>query len=41
MEPVSEGEWFHVPSSMAEWEEMRLEYLAAETARERSGDGAQ
>ena len=41
MEPVSEGEWFHVPSSMAEWEEMRLEYLAAETERERSGDGAQ
>ncbi len=24
MEPVSEEEWFHVPSSMAEWEEMRL-----------------
>ena len=41
MEPVSEEEWFHVPSSMAEWEEMRLEYLAAETERERSGDGAQ
>ena len=30
MEPVSEEEWFHVPSSMAEWEEMRLEYLASE-----------
>jgi ferredoxin len=29
MEPVSEGEWFHVPHSMAEWEEMRLAYLAA------------
>ena len=28
MEPVSEEEWFHVPSSMAEWEEMRLQYLA-------------
>jgi NAD-dependent dihydropyrimidine dehydrogenase PreA subunit len=41
MEPVSEEEWFHVPSSMAEWEEMRLEYIAAETERERSGDGAQ
>jgi len=41
MEPVSEEEWFHVPSSMAEWEEMRLEYLAAETERERFGDGAQ
>ena len=41
MEPVSKEEWFHVPSSMAEWEEMRLEYLAAETERERSGDGAQ
>jgi electron transport complex protein RnfB len=24
MEPVSKEEWFHVPSSMAEWEEMRL-----------------
>jgi Na+-translocating ferredoxin:NAD+ oxidoreductase subunit B len=31
MEPVSEEEWFHVPSSMTEWEEMRLEYLAAAT----------
>jgi ferredoxin len=41
MEPVSEEEWFHVPSSMAEWEEMRLEYIAAETERERSRDGAQ
>ena len=30
MEPVSEEEWFHVPSSMAEWEEMRLKYLAAQ-----------
>jgi ferredoxin len=30
MEPVSEEEWFHVPSSMAEWEEMRLQYLARE-----------
>jgi Pyruvate/2-oxoacid:ferredoxin oxidoreductase delta subunit len=28
--PVSEEEWFHVPNSMAEWEEMRLEYLAAQ-----------
>jgi len=28
MEPVSEQEWFHVPSSMAEWEKMRLSYLA-------------
>jgi len=28
--PVSAEEWFHVPSSMAEWEEMRLEYLAAQ-----------
>lgn len=28
MEPVSEEEWFHVPSSMGEWEEMRLQYLA-------------
>jgi electron transport complex protein RnfB len=31
MEPVSAEEWFHVPSSMAEWEEMRLRNLAAKT----------
>jgi NAD-dependent dihydropyrimidine dehydrogenase PreA subunit len=30
MEPVSAEEWFHNPSSMAEWEEMRLAFLAAE-----------
>ena len=30
MEPVSEDEWFHVPNSMAEWEEMRLRNLAAQ-----------
>ena len=30
MEPVSEAEWFHVPSSMAEWEERRLAHLAAQ-----------
>jgi ferredoxin len=30
MEPVSEEEWFHVPSSMAEWEEMRLRNMAAQ-----------
>ena len=30
MEPVSEAEWFHVPSSMAEWEEMRMAHLAAQ-----------
>jgi ferredoxin len=29
MEPVSESEWFHVPSSMAEWEEMRLQTSGA------------
>lgn len=29
MVPVSEEEWFHVPASMAEWEEMRLRNLAA------------
>lgn len=28
-EPVSVDEWFHVPSSMAEWEEQRLQQLAA------------
>ncbi len=41
LEPVSEEEWFHVPSSFQEWEERRLEFLAAETERERSGDRAQ
>ncbi|MFZ0613198.1 MAG: ferredoxin family protein [Desulfobacterales bacterium] len=30
LEPVSEEEWFHVPSSFVEWEERRLAYLAAE-----------
>ena len=30
LEPVSAEEWFHVPSSMEEWEERRLEYLAAQ-----------
>jgi ferredoxin len=30
MEPVSEEEWFHVPNSMAEWEERRLAHLAAQ-----------
>jgi hypothetical protein len=28
--PVSAEEWFHVPSSMEEWEEARLKNLAAE-----------
>jgi len=41
LEPVSEEEWFHVPSSFQEWEERRVEFLAAETERERSGDSAQ
>jgi len=26
--PVSEEEWFHVPNSMVEWEEMRLLNMA-------------
>jgi Pyruvate/2-oxoacid:ferredoxin oxidoreductase delta subunit len=30
MVPVSAEEWFHVPNSMAEWEERRLEYLASQ-----------
>jgi Pyruvate/2-oxoacid:ferredoxin oxidoreductase delta subunit len=30
MHPVSAEEWFHVPNSMAEWEEMRLKNLAAQ-----------
>jgi ferredoxin len=30
MEPVSEEEWFRVPSSMAEWEEMRLQNVPAQ-----------
>ena len=29
MEPVCEEEWFHVPNSMAEWEQMRLQNLAS------------
>lgn len=29
MVPVSPEEWFHVPNSMAEWEEMRLKDLAS------------
>ena len=29
LEPVPEDEWFHVPSSFTEWEERRLEGLAA------------
>jgi electron transport complex protein RnfB len=33
MEPVSEEEWYHVPSSMAAWEEMRLRNPAAEKQR--------
>ena len=28
--PVSAQEWFHTPSSMAEWEEMRLKNMAAQ-----------
>jgi electron transport complex protein RnfB len=30
LEPVPEEEWFHVASSFTEWEEQRLEYLAAQ-----------
>ena len=29
LEPGSADGWFQVPSSMAEWEEMRLQNLAA------------
>jgi hypothetical protein len=32
LEPVSEEEWFHVPSSFQEWEERRIAFL--EAARE-------
>jgi len=28
--PVSAEEWFHVPSGMMEWEEMRLRNMASE-----------
>ncbi len=28
LQPVSEEEWFHTPSSMDEWEEMRLQSMA-------------
>jgi hypothetical protein len=27
LEPVSEEEWFQVPSSFQQWEERRLEFL--------------
>ncbi|MCJ7641973.1 MAG: 4Fe-4S binding protein [Desulfobacterales bacterium] len=30
LEPISEEEWFHVPSSFIEWEEVRLRNMAAE-----------
>jgi hypothetical protein len=30
LEPVSEEEWFHIPSSFQDWEERRLEFLAAQ-----------
>jgi Pyruvate/2-oxoacid:ferredoxin oxidoreductase delta subunit len=30
MVPVTAEEWFHVPASMAEWEEMRLRNLATQ-----------
>ena len=30
LEPISEEEWFHVPSSFTEWEERRLKFLAAQ-----------
>jgi len=30
LEPVSQEEWFHVASSFLEWEEKRVEYLAAQ-----------
>ena len=33
LEPVSEQEWVRVPNSFEEWEEMRLEFLAAEKRR--------
>jgi Pyruvate/2-oxoacid:ferredoxin oxidoreductase delta subunit len=35
--PVSKAEWFHTPNSMAEWEEMRLAYLASQ----KQSDGQQ
>ena len=28
LEPISEEEWFNVPSNFIQWEERRLEYLA-------------
>jgi hypothetical protein len=30
LEPVSEEDWYHLPSCFAEWEEQRLAYLAAQ-----------
>jgi electron transport complex protein RnfB len=33
LEPVSKEEWYHAASSFAEWEELRLQSLAADKAR--------
>ena len=33
LEPVSEEEWYHIPSSFIEWEERRLKFLASENWR--------
>jgi ferredoxin len=33
LEPVSEEEWYHVPTSFIEWEERRLKFLASQNWR--------
>ena len=38
LEPVSAEEWFYTPKSLEEWEEMRVNNLAAE--KERGGSAA-
>jgi hypothetical protein len=37
LSPVS-ARWFHVPSSMTEWEERRLEFHSASNARANGPD---
>ena len=33
LEPVSEEEWYHIPSSFIEWEERRLKFLSSQNWR--------
>ena len=38
LEPVSEEEWYHVPSNFVEWEERRLKFLASQDWRTADGN---